>query len=74
MDAIIIGVHLLDYCIRHRDSGRVAMIKRVYQDKENLVLLADNRDFRGFPRVVNLKGLSYNPVCGKVVWTWNRLD
>lgn len=60
------------YAVEIPDEG--VTIKRVYRDKDNLVLLADNRDFRGFPRVVNLKGLSYNPVCGKVVWTWNRLD
>lgn len=60
------------YAVEIPDEG--VTIKRIYQDKDNLVLLADNRDFRGFPRVVNLKGLSYNPICGKVVWTWNRLD
>ena len=60
------------YAVEIPDEG--VTIKRVYRDNDNLILLADNRDTKGFPRIVNLKGLDYNPVCGKVVWTWNRLD
>lgn len=60
------------YAVEIPDEG--VTIKRVYRDNDHLILLADNRDTKGFPRIVNLKGLDYNPVCGKVVWTWNRLD
>jgi transcriptional regulator with XRE-family HTH domain len=60
------------YAVEIPDEG--VTIKRVVKDKDNLILMADNMYAKGFPRALNLKGLDYNPVCGKVVWTWNRLD
>lgn len=60
------------YAIEIPDEG--VTIKRVYNADHELILLADNRDFPGFPRCVHLDRLNYNPICGKVVWTWNRLD
>ena len=60
------------YAVKVPDEG--VTIKRLYRDDDHLILMADNRDVKGFPRIVSLAGLDYNPVCGKVVWTWNRLD
>lgn len=60
------------YAVEIPDEG--VTIKRVLKHGEHLLLFADNRDFQGYPRCLYLKDLDYNPICGKVVWTWNRLD
>jgi transcriptional regulator with XRE-family HTH domain len=60
------------YAVEIPDEG--VTIKRVYKVDHELILLADNRNCPGFPRCVHLDRLDYNPICGKVVWTWNRLD
>jgi transcriptional regulator with XRE-family HTH domain len=60
------------YAVEIPDEG--VTIKRVFKDEDHLILLADNRDFPGFPRAINLRGLNYNPVCGRVVWTWTKFS
>jgi len=60
------------YAVEIPDEG--VTIKRILQHNDHLLLFADNRDFPGYPRALCLKELNYNPICGKVVWTWNRLD
>jgi phage repressor protein C with HTH and peptisase S24 domain len=61
------------YAVALPDDGGVT-IKRVYHQHGFLTLLADNRDEPGYPYCLPLKGLQYNPICGRVVWCWNRLD
>ncbi|MEN6560899.1 MAG: XRE family transcriptional regulator [Acidobacteriota bacterium] len=60
------------YAIEIPDEG--VTIKRILQHNDHLLLFADNRDFPGYPRALCLKELNYNPICGRVVWTWNKLD
>jgi len=59
------------YAIEIPDEG--VTIKRVYRTNHELILMADNRDFSGFPRCLHLDHLGYNPICGRVVWSWNVL-
>ena len=53
--------------------GEGVTIKKVFRADQDLILLADNRDFPGFPRCLHCGNLDYNPICGKVVWACNRL-
>lgn len=60
------------YAVEIPDDG--VTIKRVLRHGDHMMLFADNRDFQGYPRCLCLKDLDYNPICGRVVWTWNRFD
>ena len=61
------------YAVSLSDEEGVT-IKRIFHQHGFLILQADNRDDPNYPRCLPLKGLNYNPICGKVVWCWNRLD
>lgn len=59
------------YAVEIPDEG--VTIKRVYKADHELILMADNREFSGFPRCLHLDRLDYNPICGRVVWAWSVL-
>lgn len=60
------------YVIDLPDEG--VTIKRVYKNGHYLMLFADNKDFLGYPKCLNVSQCSYHPIQGKVIWTWNKLD
>jgi transcriptional regulator with XRE-family HTH domain len=47
-------------------------LKRVVKSGNFLMLLADNQNEPGFPKFINRADLEYNPICGRVVWAWNK--
>ena len=59
------------YAVETPDAG--ATIKQVIKSDDQLMLFADNPGEIGFPICISTKVLSYNLVCGRVVWTWNKL-
>ncbi len=59
------------YAVYIPDEGMT--IKRVLRADEHLILMADNKDARGFPKALSLKNLGYNPIRGRAVWVWNKL-
>ncbi len=58
------------YAVEIPDAG--VTIKRIIRSEENIILFADNPAESGFPLCICTKSLGYNPVCGRVVWAWNR--
>lgn len=58
------------YAVDLPDAG--VTLKRVIQKDDNFFLFADNPNEPGFPTCVSMKGLNYNPICGRVVWVWNK--
>lgn len=60
------------YAVELPDEG--VTIKRVYIDDQHLMLFADNKDYRGYPKCINKNQIGYHPIGGKVVWTWSKLD
>jgi HTH-type transcriptional regulator/antitoxin HipB len=58
------------YAVDIPDAG--VTIKRVIRSEDHLMLFADNPSETGFPLCINFKGLSYNPICGRVVWASNK--
>lgn len=58
------------YAVDIPDSG--VSLKRIIKTDDHLILFADNPNEPGFPTCLNLAGLRYNPVCGRVVWAWNK--
>lgn len=58
------------YAVEIPDAG--VTLKRVIQKDDHFMLFADNPNESGFPTCISMKGLSYNPICGRVVWAWNK--
>lgn len=58
------------YAVDIPNSG--VTLKRVIKSDDHLMLFADNPNEPGFPTCILLKGLGYNPICGRVVWAWNK--
>ena len=58
------------YAVEIPDSG--VTLKRVIKTDGLLMLFADNPTEPGFPTCINLAGIKYNPICGRVVWAWNK--
>ncbi len=58
------------YAVDIPDAG--VTIKRVVQTDGHLMLFADNPNEPGFPTCISKKDLNYNPICGRVVWAWNK--
>ena len=58
------------YAVDLPDAG--VTLKRVIQKDGYFFLFADNPNEPGFPTCVSMKGLNYNPICGRVVWVWNK--
>jgi transcriptional regulator with XRE-family HTH domain len=58
------------YAVDIPDAG--VTLKRVIRSADQLMLFADNPNEPGFPTCISMKGLSYNPICGRVVWAWNK--
>jgi hypothetical protein len=44
----------------------------LHEKDETSILIDDNPNEPGFPTFINMKGLNYNPICGRVVWAWNK--
>lgn len=61
------------YAVALPDAGGDKIsIKRVSKSGDFLMLLADNQNEPGFPMFINRREISYNPICGRVVWAWNK--
>jgi transcriptional regulator with XRE-family HTH domain len=58
------------YAVDIPDAG--VTLKRVVCSNDHLMLFADNPNEPGFPSCIRIKGLGYNPICGRVVWAWNK--
>jgi phage repressor protein C with HTH and peptisase S24 domain len=58
------------YAVEMPDAG--VTLKRVIQKDDQFILFADNPNEPGFPTCIGMKGLNYNPICGRVVWAWNK--
>lgn len=58
------------YAVDLPDAG--VTLKRVIQKDDHFIFFADNPNESGFPTCISMKGLSYNPICGRVVWAWNK--
>jgi len=55
-------------------TGRNPSIIEVCPDEkdDHFILFAYNQNELGSPTCISMKGLSYNPICGRVVWAWNN--
>lgn len=58
------------YAVDIPNSG--VTLKRVIKSEDHLMLFADNQNEPGYPMCISMRGLGYNPVCGRVVWAWNK--
>jgi transcriptional regulator with XRE-family HTH domain len=58
------------YAVELPDAG--VTLKRVIRSADHFMLFADNPNEPGFPTCVSMEGLGYNPICGRVVWAWNK--
>ncbi len=53
------------YAVR---MGWGCTIKFLKRDKDRLILIPGNRDFE--PEILDLAGLTYDPIVGRVIWNW----
>jgi len=58
------------YAIEIPDAG--VTLKRVIQSGDHFMMFADNPNESGFPTCISTNGVGYNPICGRVVWAWNK--
>jgi SOS-response transcriptional repressor LexA len=58
------------YAVDIPDAG--VTLKRVIRSDDQLMLFADNPNEPGFPTCISMKGIGYNPICGRVIWAWNK--